>query len=76
MPLFLLRLAKYWRALTLLAILVGLGVSHWTAYNRGVEKERNRNVTRVVEIREDLNEIRNMRPDDVELVDRLLDGDF
>lgn len=69
-------LLKYWRVFSLLAILSGLGISHWMAYNRGIETERNRNVTRVVEIREDLNTIRNLRPDDLELIKKLRSGKF
>lgn len=71
-----LMIVKYWRVFSLLAILAGLGISHWMAYSRGIETERSRNVTRVIEIREDLNEIRNMRPDDVQLIDRLRRGNF
>ncbi len=71
-----LMLLKYWRVFSLLAILAGLGISHFMAYNKGVETERGRNVTRVIEIREDLNEIRNSRPDDAELIKLLRRGNF
>ena len=69
-------LLKYWRVLSLLAILAGLGASHFVAFNKGIEAERSRNTNRVMEIRNDQNTIRNLRPDDAELLNRLRRGKF
>jgi hypothetical protein len=73
MPLMLL---KYWRVFSLLAILAGLGISHYMAYNKGVETERHRNTSRVIEIEKAQGHIRNLRPDDEQLIDSLRDGNF
>lgn len=69
-------LLKYWRVFSLLAILAGLGVSHFVVFNKGIEAERSRNTSAVIDIREDQNEIRNLRPDDKQLIDRLRRGKF
>ena len=69
-------LLKYWRVFSLLAILAGLGVSHFVAFNKGIEAERSKNTNKVMEIRNDQNTIRNLRPDDKQLIDRLHRGKF
>ena len=69
-------LLKYWRVFSLLAILAGLGVSHFVAFNKGIEAERSKNTNKVMEIRNDQNTIRNLRPDDKQLIDRLRRGKF
>ena len=58
------------------AIVAFLAYTHFQAYRNGVAAERNRNTAQVVKIVEDLNEIRNHRPDDRALVDRLRKGTF
>lgn len=69
-------LLKYWRLIAFATFLAGLGITHLMAYNKGIDRERGRSVTQVIEIREDLNEIRNLRPDDKQLVNRLRRGKF
>ena len=69
-------LLKYWRVFSLLAILAGLGVSHFVAFNKGIEAERSKNTNKVMEIRNDQNTIRNLRLDDKQLNDRLYRGKF
>ncbi len=69
-------LIKYWRLFALGAVLISLGVSHLVAYNKGVQTERNRNVTKVIAIEEKQNEISNNRPDTVQLIERLYRGKF
>ena len=69
-------LLKYWRVFSLMAILAGLGITHFVAFNKGIEAERSRNTNRVMEIRNDQNTIRNLRPDDTELLERLRRGKF
>ena len=69
-------LLKYWRVFSLIAILVALGISHWSAYNKGVETERNRNTSKVIEIEKAQGHIRNLRPDDEQLIDSLRRGNF
>jgi hypothetical protein len=69
-------LVKYWRVIALGAVVVAIGVTHFIAYRKGIEHERSRSIGNVVEIRKDLNEIRNLRPDDRALVDKLRRGEF
>lgn len=76
MPLFLIKLLKYWRVLSVLAILAGLGISHWMAYNKGVTTERNRNISKVMQIEKQQDQVRNLRPDDAQLIDSLRRGKF
>jgi hypothetical protein len=67
---------KLWRLYAVIALLAGLGISHFMAYNKGVQTERARNVTKVIEIEKRQDRIRNLRPDDTMLVDSLRRGDF
>jgi len=69
-------IVKYWRLVAFGVAIVAIGVTHFIAYRKGVEHERNRSIGKVVEIRKDLNEIRNLRPDDRELIERLRRGEF
>lgn len=69
-------IVKYWRLVSILVLLAGLGISHFMAYNKGVQAERNRNVTKVIEIEKKQDDIRNHRPDDDGIIDILRRGNL
>lgn len=71
-----LKLWKY-RKLVLILALIGLnGLSYWKGVSDGKEAVRLKNTETVLTIREELNEIRNNRPDSSGVIGRLRDGTF
>lgn len=71
---------KNWRAGVAIFILVSLpvlyGTGYWRGYYAGKNSVKIEAVNQAVTVREKQNEIRNHRPDDVQLIDGLRAGSF